>query len=72
VNPTVIDPRLVLAMTRKKIAVKTISTSMTVPSPNPPATCPPFAMALGEWDPYPLDAKPDALALKPLMLSAIT
>ena len=46
VKPTGIDFRLVLAITRTKIAVKTISVMTTAASAKP----------AGEWSPYPFDA----------------
>ena len=72
VKPTVIEPRLVLAITKTNSAVNTTSTRMTTPRSKPPATAPPLASALGEWLPYPFDAKPVASALNPLMLLAMT
>src|SRR6185436_16937275 len=61
VNPAGIDLRLVLAITKMKSAVNTISTRIAEPMPNPP----------GEWAPYPLDANPVALALNPGMSLAM-
>ncbi len=51
VKPIVMEPRLVLAITKTKIAVKNSSAAITAPSPNPPATCPPLRIELGECDP---------------------
>ena len=53
VRPTGMDRRLVEAMMKTNTAVKNTSASITAPSLKPP----------GEWMPYPLEAKPDVLAL---------
>src|SRR6185295_7497295 len=62
VNPGGIERRLVLAITKMKSAVNTISTRIAEPIGNPP----------GECAPYPLDANPDDFALKPSTPLAMT